>query len=199
MDYTFFMPLVLSIVTILLLGQLDAGTAGMEPYVFVERGEEAGRLYALVEPEDLKRTVNPFIVVILDEPWLPIEQRRLNLRRSNFEDFYPEVSSTRKARIRKGWEAHGGVEVDTREGRVWVHGEEAEFARRAEEMAAAARGGETVVSSPAPGSAGDVAREPLGFWMEWGVHAAIIAGAALLAAVVIWATLVRGPWTALRS
>ena len=199
MDYTFFMPLVLSIATILLLGQFDAGAAGMEPYVFVERGEEAGRLYVLVEPEDLKRTVNPFIVVILDEPWLPIEQRRLNLRRSDFEDFYPELSSTRKLRIDEGWKAHGGVQVDTREGRVWVHGEEAEFARRAEEMAAAARGGETVVSAPAPGSVGDAAREPLGFWMEWGVHAAIIAGAALLAAVVIWATLVRGPWTALRS
>ena len=175
------MPLVLSIVTILLLGQFDAGAAGMEPYVFVERGEEAGRLYVLVEPEDLKRTVNPFIVMILDEPWLPIEQRRLNLR------------------IDEGWKTHGSVQVDTREGLVWIHKEESEFARRAEEMAAAARGGETVVSAPAPGSAGDAAREPLGFWMEWGVHAAIIAGAALLAAVVIWATLVRGPWTALRS
>ncbi len=193
------MPLVLSIVTILLLGQFDAGTAGMEPYVFVERGEEAGRLYVLVEPEALERTLNPYIKVILDEPWLPIEQRRLNLPRSDFEDFYPEVSSTRKVRIRAGWEAHGGVEVNTREGLVWVHKEEAEFARRAEDMAAAARGGQTVVSSPAPGSAGEAAREPLGFWMEWGVHAAIIAGAALLAAVVIWATLVRGPWTALRS
>ena len=71
MDYTFFMPLVLSIATILLLGQFDAGAAGMEPYVFVERGEEAGRLYVLVEPEDLEQTLNPYIKVILDEPWLP--------------------------------------------------------------------------------------------------------------------------------
>ena len=193
------MPLVLSIVTILLLGQFDAGTAGMEPYVFVERGEEAGRLYVLVKHEAVEQSPNPFIKVILNEPWLPIEQRRRNLRRLDFEDFFPEDSGPRKLRIGKGWKAHGGVQVDTREGLVWIHKEESEFARRAEEMAAAARGGETVVSAPATESAGDATREPLGFWMEWGVHAAIIAGAALLAAVVIWATLVRGPWTALRS
>ena len=197
-DYTFFMPLVLSIATIVLLGQFDAGAAGMEPYVFVKRGEDAGQLYVLVEPEDLEQTRNPFIVGILDEPWLPIEQRRLRLSRSDYEEPYPEASSTRKRRIDEGWEAHGGIQVDTREGKVWVHKEDADLARRAEEMAAAARGDESAASATAAQPAGDAVQEPLGFWTEWGMHVAIIGGAVVLTAVVIWAMLVRGPWTALR-
>jgi len=184
----------------LLLGQLDAGTAAMKSYVFVERGETGARLYALVEPEDLERTRNPFIVVVLDEPWLPDNERSFQFRRSKYEDPYPEASSTRKLRIREGWDAHDGVEVDTREGRrVWIHKEEFEFAQRAEKMAAAARRDKTAVSATATQPLGDAAREPLGFWTEWGMHVAIIGGAVVLAAVVIWAALARGPWTALRS
>lgn len=192
------MPLVLSIAAIILLGQVEPGPAGMEPYVFVERGEAAVRLYVLVELEDLERTLNPYIDAILDEPWLPIEQRRQKLRRSDYEGFFPEASSTRNRRIREGWPAHGGVEVDTPEGLIWIHKQEYELAQRADDMAAAAHGGDMAASTPAGPPVDDAAREPLGFWAEWGIHVGIIGGAAVLTALVVWATSARGPWTALR-
>lgn len=192
------MPLVLSIAITLLLGQVEPGAAGMEPYVFVERGEAAGRLYVLVQLENLKQIRNPYIDAILDEPWLPVEQRRLKLLRSDYEDFYPEVSSTRNRRIGEGWKAHGGVEVDTPEGRIWVHKEEYELAQRAEELAAAVYRDDTAASVQGAAPVEDASREPLGFWAEWGIHVAIIGGTAVLIALVIWATTVRGPWRALR-
>ena len=192
------MPLILSIVATILLRQVEPGTASMEPYVFIERGEAAGRLYVLVKLEELEQIRNPLIDAILDEPWLPIEQRRRKLHRSDYKDFYLEDSSTRKGRIRKGWLAHGGVEVDTSEGRIWIHKEEYELAQRADEMGAAVHRGDTAAPVPARPPTDDAAREPLGFWAEWRIHIGIIGGAVVLTAFVIWATMVRGPWKALR-
>ncbi len=192
-DYTFFMPLVLWIAATLLLGQVDLGVADMEPYVFVERGETARGLYALVKLEDLEQIRNPNLDVILDAPWLPIEQRRKRLRRLDYEDPYPEPSSMRNRRIREGWLAHGGVEVDTPEGRIWVQETEYELAQRAEEMAAAVHGGGTAASVPPRRPVDDAGREPLGFWAEWGIQVGILGGAIVLTALVVWATMFRGP------
>ncbi|MDK1021189.1 MAG: hypothetical protein QGD90_06090 [Candidatus Hydrogenedentes bacterium] len=192
------MPLILFIAAAIHLAQSQPDTTGLEHYVFVKRGEEGGRLYVLVQLEDLEDTLKPIFDAILDEPWLPVNQRYLKLHRSDYEGFYPEESSTRKSRIRKGWLAHEGVEVETSEGRIWVHKQDYELAQRAGEIAAAAYADEAqpTAAPPEPTQEGDAA--PLGFWAEWGMHIAIVTAALALSAVVIWATLVRGPWRPLK-
>ena len=192
------MPLILSIAAIGLLGQVDPAAAGMKHYVFVERGDTTISLHVLVDPKYLDQTLNPFLDAILDEPWLPVNERYKKLRRSDYKEPYIDQPSLRNRRIREGWLAHGGVEVDTSEGRIWIHKEEYELAQRADEMGAAVHRGDTAAPVPARPPTDDAAREPLGFWAEWRIHIGIIGGAVVLTAFVIWATMVRGPWKALR-
>ena len=193
------MSLILLIASVGLLAQFDPDAPGMEPYVFFKRGEDDVRLYALVKPEDLEETRKVIINVILDEPWLPLSERHQTLRRSEYRDPYSPKPSTRARHIREGWLAYGGVEVDTPEGRVWIHGEEYELALRAERMAAEARGGDMADPVPRGASAAGASEEGLGFWSEWGVHIILVAGAVALSALVVWFTMLRGSWTPLRS
>ncbi len=192
------MPLILFIAAAIHLGQSQPDTTGLEHYVFVKRGEEGGRLHVLVQPKDLEDTLKPIFDAILDEPWLPLNQRYLKLHRSDYQGFYPDESSTRKSRIRKGWLAHDGVEVDTPEGRIWVHKEEHELAQRANSIAAAAYADEVhpTMAPPEPAEEEDAGLRR--FWAEWWMHIAIVAGGLVLSTAVIWATMFRGPWTALK-
>ena len=196
-DYTFFVEMILSLFALGLFAQLDPVTAGMEPYVFVERQDPAHKLHVVADPKDVAQTFSPFLDVILDEPWLAEHQRYQKLRRSDYEEPRPQISTTRKRRIREGWLANGGVEVETADGAIWISGVEYELARRAEEMAAVATDGpESAQNSATIEQSGG---EGLGFLSEWGMHLAIITAAAVLSALVIWITMTRGPWTPLGS
>lgn len=197
-DYTFFMPLILIIAAAIHLGQAQPDTTGLKPYVFVARGDTTKNLHALVDPKELAQTRNPFLNVILDEPWLPWDQHKTLIRRDDYEDPYPEVSSARNRRIRAGWQENGGIEVDSAEGLIWVHKEEYDLAKRADEIAKAAYADEAQPSMAPTESAQEEDVDPLGFWAEWRMHVAIIGGAVVLTALVIWATMARGSWAVLR-
>ena len=189
------MPLILFVAAAVHLAQSQPDTTGLKPYVFIHLGEEGAQLHVLVKPKDVEATRKPIFPAILDEPWLPVNQRNLKLHRAEYKGSYLEEPGPRKARIRKGWLAHGGVEVDTPDGRAWVHKEEYELAQRAGEIAAAAARADEAPSTVAPArpAEGEEAGLP-GFWAQWWMHIAIVCGALALSALVIWATMLRGPW-----
>ena len=192
------MQLILFIAAAIHLGQAQPDTTGLEPYVFVESGDTSKKLYVLVDPKDLAQLDRPQLRVIVDEPWLPRDQRERRIWRNRYEGHYEQKPGPRTHRIRKGWEKNGGIEIDSAEGPIWVHKQEYELAQRAEEIAAAAYADEAPPSTAPPEPAQEEDAAPLGFWAEWRIHVAIIGAAVVLAALVIWATMARGPWTALR-
>lgn len=200
-DYTFFMLLAYSIVLCSLFAQADPDFPGKEPYVFVMRAEDGTteRLYVLVDPEELAKIHRPFLSAYRDEPWLAIDQRHERIRRENLVDSYPHASSLRKQWLREGWEEHRDVEVDTPDGKKWVFKEDYDYAQRATSLAKAAYSTHASFTQPAPGAAVDEELNPLEFWEQWWLHGVIVLAAIVLGAGVIWVTMLRGPWTSLRS
>lgn len=196
-DYTFFMPLILFVATVIHLAQSQPDTTGLEHYVFV-REDTAETLHVLLDPKDLTQTNRVFLRVVLDAPWLPWDQRRIRIRISDYNDHAPELPREHDMHIREGWQENSGIEIESADGLIWVHKEEYDLAQRAGEIAATAAHADEAPSTVAPAGPAEVEETGLpGFWAQWWMHIAIVCGAVALSALVIWATMVRGPWRAL--
>ena len=202
LDYTFFMLLAYSIILASLLAQADPDIPGTMPYVFVMQAADGTtvRHYVLVDPDELAKDYKSFLTVYSDEPWLPIDKRRQSIRRDDIVEHYPDIPSSRKRRLSEGWEAHGGIEVDTPDGKKWVFQEDYDFAQRATELAKAAY---STPIRPTESPVFDQSKEEqpisVGFWKQWWLHGAIALATIALSVGAICATMLRGPWKSLRS
>lgn len=134
--------------------------------------------------------------VPVDEPWrrLAGEDVFITIRPSEIKgERYREPSSARRDRIRKGWEANGGVEVETPNGPGWVLKDEYELSQEARHRAG--------VDSLAPGDdpvengadvLGPVSTvDPPGFLAQWGAHLGIAFAAVGLSILVVWTLIIR--------
>lgn len=149
-------------------------------------------LHALVEESEWRK---PWMTVVLDEPWDPPAERRI--RQDDIaEDRYREPEHSRRKRIDEGWKRHGGVQVETEQGLIWVHQEVWELASRARKLAGVsnpasapeqdARETATVDVNETLSTPETADAEAPGFFALWGTHLAIIAAAVVLLAFVVW-------------
>ncbi len=161
-------------------GQADAHT-----WVITKKNGE--RMFGVAAEDQFKTMI---VKVRRDEPWLgPAGGDEVSIRAKDIEDRYLEPAGARRDRIRKGWEEHGGIEIETANGPGWVLKEEYELAEKARRMAGAAPvpspdgtpPADEVApaeNAPAPGVS------PPGFLSQWGVHLGIAAAATALLALV---------------
>jgi len=153
---------------------------GLSPYIFKMRGEDEF-LYALVDEEELDDVA---IDVLVDAPWLPLEERYRQLQRTMVVSYEREEPASRRGRLERGWRAHGGVEAQTPNGTLWVLQSEFELAERARTMARTAlpERRDEIPATAALGEAQDSAENAPGFWALWAPHIAVAAaGLAALA------------------
>ena len=148
------------------------------------------RIYGFVGEDEWDK---PSLTVKIDEPWNGSEERRLRSSRITSKD--KESRRARERRISKGWEENGGVEVETENGTRWVHKAEYELATRAREMAGVIDAGPSSETDRAV-EAGQSESPPAtdatpGFLELWGKHLAVIAAAAALSALVVWALILK--------
>jgi hypothetical protein len=168
-------------------------TDGLTPYQFTFSNRDAD-LYAFVNEADLQKISIP---VVIDEPW---NKRVLTttVQRSFIAEMSEELSATRKARLKREWEAAGGVEVRDRSGNpYWVLESDVRKQARMEQMTAEAFP-QVVEAKPVDASpAGELheggANGP-GFIRLWGMHIAVAAGALALMGLAAWFTF-RRSWS----
>lgn len=125
--------------------------------------------------------------IVHDTPWAP--DRLDGVRRGRILRIDYEAPALRRARLEKGWTNAGFEMMDTPSGRMPVHKSEREYARRAREMAEAvaaelAPPADSLVA-PVPAEAALPIDPPVAGARQWAGHAAVIAVALALLAVVI--------------
>jgi hypothetical protein len=175
------------------LAQQSPLAEGLVPYQFTFKNGDP-TLYALVDEADLD---NVSIPVVIDEPWNK-RVYTMTLQKTFIDEKSPELSTPRRDRLRREWEAAGGVEVKDRHGDpYWVLQSDFDKQSRADRLSAAAFP-QLVEAEPVVGVSGDDLREGgatgPGFVKMWGAHGAVIGGALALAGAVAWA-LFRRSWS----
>ncbi len=127
-----------------------------------------------------------------DAPWLP-ERIRSELRGK--VTLAEEPRALRKHRLEEGWKDAGYAFLDTPLGKRPFLNTDIELAGSARKMAAEAAG----APPPAKNDGGAAAPQPAettspppGFLRSWGGHFGVIAGAALLAALVLKGMVLKG-------
>jgi len=132
-----------------------------------------------------------------DTPWEP---GTVSIRHSEIAEkgVRPETRRARQRRLREGWIEAGYTEIN---GRYYKDGE-VERADEALRMAGVTKDSEPppepdnapAVESPAPPPTEPVPEAaPPGFLRQWGLHAALLAGALVLVGVVAKTMLMAGP------
>lgn len=185
-------------VLLVAVAQAPVDVASLSPYMIRVRGE-GQPLYVLVDASTLD---DVHFDAYLDEPWLgPLEERRESIQRSNVIDFAPQDPAPRRQRLKDGWEAHGGIQIDTPSGRRWVLKSEYDWAQKAVgiERAAYARpvAGEAL-DTTTPEAASEEAERP-GFWALWGPHVGIVGGGLVLCGLVLGYAVRSRSWRAVDS
>lgn len=159
------------------------------PYVIVVQNMDP--VYGfIIDERDWNRSV---VVVELDAPWLdPADRLRRFPRASiNREETRLDLPRLRRSRLAREWKAHGGVEIETESGTIWVREDEARFSEQARRLVE--RKEESLREelerwkSGAPGRRGRVSDvDGRGLVQTWGPHAALLSLGAALAAAVLW-------------
>lgn len=175
------------------VAQQSPSADGLVPYQFTFKNGDP-ILYAFVNEADLEKISIP---VVIDKPWIKNWEPR-NLQRILIDEMGPEIPASRKDRLRREWEAVGGIEVKDREGRpYWVLQSDLDKQTRAQRMSDAAFS-RVVQAEPVTGVSGEDMQEGgatgPGFLNLWGAHLAVIAGGLVLAGAVAWLTL-RRSWS----
>lgn len=182
-----------------LLAQADADYPGLEPWVFhvKQMNGSIDEKYVLVSQSELEKTYG-WLNVTLNEPWLSSNERSDRIRHDQVVEKYAETSTTMDRRIKRGWEEHGGIFVDTAAGPAWVLEDEYELALRAEKIAEEAYASDVVSATPVPqtGTSGEPGESP-GFFALWGYHIVIGFGALAGTGLIVWITMIRDRWVPL--
>ena len=174
-------------------GQQSPLAEGLVPYQFTFTNGEP-TLYALVNEEDLDGVAIP---VLVDEPWYKRAYYR-TLQKQYVADKGPELSAPRGERLRRAWEAAGGVQLRDRNNKpYWVLQADVDKQTRASALVASAFPApveaEPVSEGVAQGLEEGSARGP-GFVRLWWPHAAMLGGAVALIGALAWLTF-RRSWS----
>lgn len=168
--------------TILLVAAI-LGQVEREPRAIVLK--DGTRLTGFVDERDLSKTL---VQVELDEPWAVAPETR-TISGDQIQDHYVLTTVELGEYYRKGWTEHGGIEVETAHGAMWVFAEEAELAERAAAMARANEEAVLKTVEIGQGSGADtVAPEYAGpgFGQLWGVHIAVLTLGIGLGGLAVW-------------
>lgn len=161
----------------------------LEPYVFILKGSDEA-VYALVDPGDLK---NGAYNVIIEEPWLRSTRVEM-LRQRDVEEAYAEPPHTNSRRIKEGWKAHGGVEIETANGPQWVLQSELDLAQRSLDLAVEEQHVVATQAVETPIAVGEPAEQTAGI-VQWWMHALVVVGALGASGLVVWWGFLKKDWS----
>jgi hypothetical protein len=159
------------------------------------------RIFAFVNPSDLNGRKFK-IPIVLDAPWLRPSERHREVVRTDIVDSQPELPALRKARLKKGWIRHKGIQIDTPDGPQWVLRSEVEWSDRAQAMAAGnvvvGQPTETAQQFPDSEQTASVSESPSpGFLSKWGIHIAVGGVALLGIGLAAWWGFFRTDWASI--
>lgn len=166
--------------TILILTALTASTNDGPWVIHLDDGT---RMVAYCDESDFEKDI---FTVVEDKPWAePVAPR--TLFKKDVKGRYPVGSAELAAYYARGWQANGGIQIDTPHGKMWVFEEEYKLAQRAAQMAQANEP-PAETPPPAPASAAPAAPNDAGpaFGQLWGAHIAVLTLGLGLSGLVVW-------------
>jgi hypothetical protein len=169
--------------------QLQPSSSFGEPFVFDMT--DGTRIHALAQKSDVENERQVQIEVRIEEPWKRFAENR-TLRRKDIDFAAPEAPATYNIRVKKEWEAHGGVLIETGSGESWVLQSELDLAQRSIDLSTPEI---TTEAAPVPVPSVVQRRESVGFVAQWWMHGTLGLGMLVLISGVFWWGFLKKSWS----